>query len=550
MGGRIWVESQPDHGSIFHFTAKLERVAPRSSVETTRWQSLRDARVLVVDDNASARDILTELLQSIHCCVTVADSGTAALAELDRVMAASELPYQVVLMDWRMPGMDGIEASRRIKHGSAVAPVPVIIMVTAYAREEVQNAADAATSIDGLLLKPVNPSLLFDAMMDLLHGNAGNDLRSNGHATPLTLRSNAESLRGRHVLLVEDNALNQQVALEILAHWGVSANVANDGREAVLALEVVGPTGYDAVLMDVQMPVMDGIEATQTIRANPAFADLPIIAMTAHAMVEERRRCLDAGMNDHVVKPIDPDQLYQALCSLCTDRPLARPDMAVPQPRVADGADDRDGAVVLPDELPGIDVPRALLRVAGNDRLLAKLLRDFRDDYRDGDALIGEALAAGDWDRARDLAHAIKGVAGNVGATFVHQAAAVLEKDLKLGRIDEALQANAQFAEALAVAVAGLEVLGDGKAPVNMAPPGESGIDLPKAGRLLDEIRAMLADNDLDAGSRIAALRTVLGGDADDAVAHLAERIDALDFGGAQAALAVVAERIGSPSRA
>ena len=536
MHGRIWVESEPAHGSTFRFTAKFDRVVPREAATATRWQDLRGARVLVVDDNATARDILCELLQSIQCRVTVAVSGAAALAELDRTAAAAEEPYQVVLMDWRMPGMDGIEASRRIKHGAG--PLPVIIMVTAYAREEVLEAADASVSIDGLLLKPVNPSLLFDAMMALLHGDAGGEGRP---AIPLTLQHDTESLRGRHVLLVEDNALNQQVALEILAHWGVSANVANDGREAVLALEVAGPTGYDAVLMDVQMPVMDGIEATQTIRADAAFADMPIIAMTAHAMIEERRRCLDAGMNDHVVKPIDPDHFYAVLSKHCADRPLARPDLADRQVRPVEGVTQ---SVALPASLPGIDLHRALLRVAGNDRLLAKLLRDFRDEYENGAGPIGEAVAAEDWDRARDLAHAVKGVAGNIGATQVHLAASALEKALKLGRVDEARLANESYAAALAEAVAGLTVLGRDKPLVVPTASADGVIDLARVRGLLDEIRAMLADNELEAGARVEMLSAALGGYAGDAVALLAERIAALDFNGAEQSLAVVADRV------
>jgi two-component system sensor histidine kinase/response regulator len=419
-------------------------------------------------------------------------------------------------------------------------------MVSAYAREEVLNGADATSSIDGLLLKPVNPSLLFDAMMTLLHGDADGASQGVGRTIPLTERREALSLRGRHVLLVEDNSLNQQVALEILAHWGVSANVANDGREAVLALEEEGPQAYDAVLMDVQMPVMDGIEATRTIRADSRFAELPIIAMTAHAMAEERRRCLDSGMNDHIVKPIDPDQFCEVLSRHCEGRPFARPHDAAQVPQVVEEA---PGAVALPADLPGVDLPKALLRVAGNSRLLAKLLRNFRDEYRDGAQTIERSLAAGEWERARDLAHAIKGVAGNIGATSVHLAAMALEKSLKLGRTDEARLATERFAEDLAAVVAGLEVLGDGKLDAPPDTVGEGAGDLAAADRIVGEIRAMLADNDLEAGQRVEALSAALGGDPGEAVAVLAERIASLDFAGAEEALGTVAEEIHGKGR-
>ena len=305
MGGEIWVESEAGKGSEFIFTAKfgLARKFSRRHLEPS--VDLRGMRVLVVDDNASSREILQSLLETMTFQVTVAASAEEGIAELEK--EAKSRPYRLVVMDWKMPGMDGIKASALIKKHPSLPQKPKIIIATAYGREEVMQRSEKV-GVDGFLLKPVGQSVLFDAIMVAFGKEA-----PEGEAVARVSGSDEEELRkirGAMVLLAEDNEINQQVAEEILQQAGLVVRIANNGKEAV---EMVKAGNFDVVLMDIQMPVMGGFEATQEIRRDERFKDLPIIAMTAHAMAGDREKSIEAGMNDHVTKPIDPDQLISAL---------------------------------------------------------------------------------------------------------------------------------------------------------------------------------------------------------------------------------------------
>jgi PAS domain S-box-containing protein len=305
MGGEIWVESEPGRGSTFSFTANFGLGKEKAKERFKPSADLRGMKVLVVDDNATSRDILQEMLESFTFEVTVAASGPEGITELEN--AQEDKPFEVVVMDWKMSGMDGIEASRRIKAHEGLNKIPAIILVTAYGREEIMQQADEV-GLEGFLLKPVNPSMLFDTIMQAL-----------GKAVPETSRvaqkrgqeaNVLEGIRGENVLLVEDNEINQQVAKEILEGAGLIVALANDGQEGINAVK---ESNYDVVLMDIQMPVMDGLTATREIRKDNRFKELPIIAMTAHAMAGDEEKSLEAGMNDHVAKPIDPDKLFSTL---------------------------------------------------------------------------------------------------------------------------------------------------------------------------------------------------------------------------------------------
>src|SRR5262245_50184728 len=303
MGGEIWLESEPGAGSTFLFTVSMGVTSgpARSRVVPER---LRALSALVVDDNAAARDILVHSLEGVCAHVDAVSSGEEAIAAVKQ--HDTDGPYDVVFMDWRMPGMDGIEATSLIKKEPELKKPPVVVLVTAFGREEVREEAERM-EMDGFLLKPITQSMLVDILVLLFAGDR-QDATVHASATD----QGADRLGGVRVLLAEDNEINQQIAVELLEGVGATVEVAENGGEAVRKM-LDQPTKFDVVLMDIQMPEMDGYQATKKIRSDPRFGKFPIIAMTAHATIEERQKCLEAGMNAHVTKPIDPSALFETL---------------------------------------------------------------------------------------------------------------------------------------------------------------------------------------------------------------------------------------------
>jgi signal transduction histidine kinase/CheY-like chemotaxis protein len=299
MGGSIAVESRPGSGSTFSFNVVLRR--PDRRMTPRAVEALRDRRVLVVDDDPMARQLLVATLRGWSLNASEATSGTAAMAAIHDATAAGA-PFELVLMDWKMPGQNGIEVATAIR--AAEANPPIVIMVSAFGRADVFEAAKRA-GIEGFLVKPVEPALLLETIQSLFAAPAGTREVAAPEIQP-------SRLAGSHVLVAEDNAINQQIVEHLLQRLGVTVEFAANGREAVDAV-AADYTRFDAVIMDVQMPVMDGLEATRIIRRNVDATQLPIIAMTAHAMEAERLLCLEAGMNDHLTKPVDPKNLTRTL---------------------------------------------------------------------------------------------------------------------------------------------------------------------------------------------------------------------------------------------
>ncbi len=517
MEGTIWAESTPGAGSTFHFTAWF---GVGSDEKPKRFiPDLAGIRTLVVDDNAQAREILTEALQLFALRADAVSSGEDAV----RVIAGADAqdPYRLVLMDWHMPVMDGLEASRIIKRDHRLQHVPKIVMVTAFGREDVMTKA-AEFGIDSYLLKPVNSSLLYDTLVDLF-GITGPGDRKSRAGKPSEQQHDATGIR---ILLVEDNAINQQVATELLESAGATVTIANHGGEAVKILTESEPgLPFDVVFMDLQMPVMDGFEATRLLRNDPRFQKIPIIAMTAHALAEERQQCLDAGMNDHVSKPIDPDALFSTLMRWAKPHPERA--VAIPATAAKSVAD-----VDLP-EIAGVDLNDGLKRVAGNRRLYRDLLQQFAAKQCDAAAQISAALKAGDRNLAERIAHTVKGVGGNIGMGEVQSAAQRLEKVLR--EEDESVSTVLEeFSTVLSVQVRAIEQAFNGAPAGSPGPEASSRFDAASATAAITQLRSLLEKSDGDAEEAFRNVRTTVASLVDrpqlDALGNL---INDFDFAGA-----------------
>jgi len=416
MKGKIWIESEPGKGSSFIFTATFG-LASESELNVLA-PDLHGMRVLVVDDNEASRNILQDTLESFSFQVSVAASGEEAIAELEQ--SAKDNPYELVLMDWKMPEMDGIQASKLIKNDRKISKTPTIIMVTAHGRVEIMEQAEKV-GIERFLIKPVNPSTLLDSIM----GVFGEEVIKHVRAEPDSKENIAalKAIRGANILLVEDNEINQEIANEILEQEGFKVAIANNGQEAV---EMVAKGGYDCVLMDCQMPVMDGYEATRTIRKEERFSTLPIVAMTANVMQGDREKCIDAGMNDHVSKPISTKELFTALAKWI--EPGERDEVVSAVTPAA-----KEEAGPLP-EMEGVDTVAGLAIVGGNEKLYRKLLIKFEQNSSNSVAEIKKALETGDTELAERLTHTVKGVAANIGAKNLAATAEPLESAIGKGQ--------------------------------------------------------------------------------------------------------------------
>ncbi|WP_341888873.1 response regulator [Variovorax sp. YR752] len=407
MGGEIGVTSTPGRGSCFHFSARFGLDAqPQPSLP--RLKALDGARVLVVDDHPGARELLCALAESLGMRAEALSDGVQALQAVVRADAADQ-PYLLLLLDWRMPGVDGIDCVAQLGRTALRHRAPTVLMVTAFSRHEVQRRLAAQDlSVDALLTKPVTASALFDACADALGERMPHVSRDERRHDELLAHQAA--LAGVHVLLVEDNTINQELARDLLGRAGVVVSVAADGREALAAL---GRERYDAVLMDCQMPVLDGYAATRELRRRPELDDLPVIAMTANAMAGDRDKVLEAGMNDHVAKPIRVDELYATLAR------WVRPAAALP---AAGPADVSEFPV-----LPGLDTRAGLAGVMGNPSLYRRLLVMFRDRERDFGSRFAMARQQGDGAACTRFAHDLKSVSGTLGMPALQRAAAALE---------------------------------------------------------------------------------------------------------------------------
>lgn len=418
MGGKISVTSDEGKGSIFEFSivCGLQEAKMRDIAQSVH--GLANKRVLVVDDNDSARNILDSLLTVMRFNVVTVSNGFEALAEIEKNS------FDMLFVDWNMPGMNGMELLARLE-SQGIRRLMKCFLVTAYGRE-INLEDENSKLVDALIIKPVNPSNLLDAIVT---SYGIEHVRHKAIEEHLNTRP---SFVGQTLLLVEDNLVNQEVALGLLEATGVNVIVANHGQEAIDKLK---QQDVDIVLMDMQMPVMDGVTATTHIRADQRWKDLPIVAMTANAMNTDIERCMQAGMNDHISKPIDVDKFYQVLkLFLKVTEPqtiircskVERSLMAEPSPQIV--------VTTSVSELPtltGVDLEKAIFRIGGNKQRYFEILRHFIDSQVEELKQLSGLVAGQDMESLIRAAHTLKGSAANLGLDAIAQLAAEMEHTLE-----------------------------------------------------------------------------------------------------------------------
>ncbi|MCU7834074.1 MAG: transporter substrate-binding domain-containing protein [gamma proteobacterium symbiont of Taylorina sp.] len=531
MQGDIWVESEPDKGSIFHFTACLGKqqgeISKRRSVAT----DLGAMRVLVVDDNSTSREILSAMLASFGLRIDQAGTGETALVQLEQ--ANNYDPYKLVLMDWKMPGMDGIETTKAIHANTNLTEIPTVIMVTAYGREEAHHAAQGI-NISGFLTKPVTPSSLLDAIMIAMGYEVSSEQRSLN--TQDEARAAIQKLRGAQILLVEDNEINQELAMELLSSNGISVEVANDGQEAldIMAQEDFA-SSCDGILMDCQMPVMDGYEATRKLRNQERFQDLAILAMTANAMLGDKEKVLEAGMNDHIAKPINVKEMFSIMAKWITpshpDREIAINDLD----NNYNVSDNKEDKTQLP-ELAGVNTIEGLATCQGNQKLYIKLLNKFKENESDFTRQFKQAQATDrskkDQEATTRCAHSLKGVAGNIGATDLYQAAQALELACMEHQFDEQIDQLLNHVDRnLSTVLISLELLQQNTGITPKKEENTELLDAEKLNSLLGQLRELLEEDDPDAVDIVEEIEDLPGISSHKIILkRLLKAIDEYDF--------------------
>ncbi|SHK74049.1 PAS domain S-box-containing protein [Desulfatibacillum alkenivorans DSM 16219] len=450
MGGEISVSSEFGVGSTFTFTAHFG-LHSQTRKKTAPIPFLSALNVLVVDDNRAAREVMKENLEGFGCTVRTAAAGGEAVSKVEKADAME--PFHLVLMDWNMPGMNGLEAARLIKASTQIAHTPAVMIVTAYGNEELIQQSNQAGN-DGFLIKPVTPSVLYNSILTVMQGahSPGPETQEREALKIYGL----DGIRGAHILVVEDNEINQQIVVELLELEGFSVSLAEHGKAAFDIIHALEPKEkIDAILMDVQMSEMDGYTATQEIRKLPApLCLIPIIAMTAHAMPSERDKCLASGMDDFISKPIDQKGMFQTLVKWIPPGGRAK-HAAQPGPK-----ESVSPPFALPASLKHIDSDLGLAQLRGNGNLYAKLLREFLADHGKDLSYVLEAAAAKEYMKAANIVHGLKSIAGGLGAQALFASSESLERKLREDDGQGLDQAMAHFSDAFENVMGELQGLG------------------------------------------------------------------------------------------
>ena len=530
MGGKITVTSTPGKGSEFRFSIAATCYQDRSEkIVPLLSNSLRGQRVLLIDDNDAARKILETTLESMGFSVISKATSDDGIAELHRATQSQQnAEIDLLLMDWGIPGVDGLNTIKYINTRDDISIPPVIMMVSAYDIEKTKSF-DFSGLAGTWLHKPVTASNLFDSIADILQSQSAATRKRTG--PPISPQETyTQALKGIRVLVVEDNEINQEVASKTLECVGVIVEIASSGREAVKRIED-SVNQYDAIFMDLQMPEMDGFQATQEIRANAKHNELPIIAMTAHAMEAEKQKCLDAGMQDHVAKPIDPEHLFATLSKWCSGGTMAETRASV------DTHKEKEEGIRLPLRntlLPSfetIDIA-AVKRIFGDDDATITLfLNKFLNDYSDLSERLRAHLADGCREQAAKLAHQVKGVAGNLHITGVFETTQQIEQALHPDSTTDVQPLVQHLSKELSRFRIEIESIAiDCESHTENKDESPINFDKLQAFELIESLIAFLDANSLKAEDCFAKLKNLLGGSYFDFTDVLQIQITELEF--------------------
>ncbi len=520
MGSELRLDSELGRGSRFHFCVTMPLagdVVLSDTAAPSRSTTGRSLRALVVDDNPTAREVLQRMGATLGWSVTVADSGLTALALLEEQAAKGEL-FDAAFVDWQMPGLDGWETSQRIRALGLGGKSPVIVMVTAHGREMLAQRSESDQALlDGFLVKPVTPSMLFDTIADA--GLSREPAQGPRLATP----ANEKRLLGLRLLVAEDNLNNQQVARELLEDEGAIVHIANNGQEAVEAVAAADPP-FDVVLMDLQMPVMDGFGATRAIREDLALLSLPIVAMTANAMASDREACLAAGMNEHVGKPFDLNHLVQVLRRQAgrgeAPAVIASPSQAAtPLPQAV-----RETAVAA-----GVQLEPALARLGGKTEVYQHMLRRLVVDLQTLPAELAAGAANADAQGVARALHTLKGVAATLGAGALAEQAALGERQLLgtggVASVQTVVDTTSACINAAVPALSSLLQAMDGEAPAAVGK-----VERQQVQQDLHLLAELLRNSDMAATQALTGLRGQFDGALGERFKTLDQAVANLDF--------------------